>query len=692
LGFLVGGVVINFKPQAEPDRQFSLAHLSRDAQAPVSLVSLGSWCFGNDAVPLVEVFTAAEQRARTSQAYYRSAVGGRLRYVDHRWTSEPAADRLVVTQRDGGLVVRTELVRPHAADALRITHEVANESDETIVLTAVTGATIGFGSSEEDLDHWVLGTAASEWLAENRWSERPVRSLLPSVDLAFHRQDGRGHFGLTSHGAWSAGEHLPVGYLSRSSGETIAWQIETSGAWHCDLAQAMDAGVLSLLGPTDLEHQFAHALAPGGRFATVPVAISVSDSGYAGAFGELTRYRRGLVDRPSAEAALPVVYNDFMNTLMANPSTEALEPLIDAAAAAGAEYFCIDAGWFADPEVADSWPAVGEWREGSGRFSGGLGALFDRIRKRGMQGGIWLEPEVVGVESKVADLLPEDAFFQRFGQRVQEDRRYHLDFRHPAARAHLDDTVDHLVADYGVAYLKLDYNINPGAGTEWRATTAGDGLLAHARAFRQWLVDLRARHPQLLIENCASGAMRADYSLLAVTDLQSTSDQQDFRRYPPIAAAAPASILPEQCGNWAYPSAEMTDEETAFTLVTGLAGRLYLSGFLDRLRPEQRSLVAEAVDVHKRLRHLLPSAVPFWPLGLPEWDAPLVCLGLRAGDGGLLAVWDRREESGYIDIPGITRAAEVFPKTLRPWAVEVNDGVLRLHSTEGASARLFTIR
>ncbi len=73
--------------------------------------------------------------------------------------------------------------------------------------------------------------------------------------------------------------------------------------------------------------------------------------------------------------------------------------------------------------------------------------------------------------------------------------------------------------------------------------------------------------------------MRADYHLLAVTQLQSTSDQQDFRLYAPIAASAPLSILPEQCGNWAYPEAGMSDDETVFTLVSGLAGRFYLSAF-----------------------------------------------------------------------------------------------------------------
>ena len=61
------------------------------------------------------------------------------------------------------------------------------------------------------------------------------------------------------------------------------------------------------------------------------------------------------------------------------------------------------------------------------------------------------------------------------------------------------------------------------------------------------------RHPGLIIENCASGGMRTDYAMLSRLQLQSTSDQQDFLRYPPIAAAAPAAITPEQAAIWAYP-------------------------------------------------------------------------------------------------------------------------------------------
>jgi alpha-galactosidase len=56
--------------------------------------------------------------------------------------------------------------------------------------------------------------------------------------------------------------------------------------------------------------------------------------------------------------------------------------------------------------------------------------------------GLWLEPEVVGVRSPVAQRLPYAAFCTRSGARVTEWGRHQLDLRHPAAVAHLDEVVD----------------------------------------------------------------------------------------------------------------------------------------------------------------------------------------------------------------------------------------------------------
>lgn len=663
--------------------------------APASLVG-DLPGIGRESVGLVEIFSASEHRARTSQAYIRSAIGSRLRVRSVERLEKQDAAELIAVQRDDetGVEVTTTIRAQRGSRTVRIQHVIRNTGAEPLVLMAVSSATIGFGRTEADLDAARLLTARSEWLAEDRWTDRPLRDALPALSLPIHAQDGRGRYAVASHGSWSTGEHLPVGVLLASAAPdsvALAWQIETSAGWCTDLSQGAEGAALSLLGPTDLEHQFAQALAPGERFLIEPVALAAVRGGADAAFAELTRYRRGILREPES-SALPIVYNDFMNTLMGQPSTEALLPLIDAAADAGAEAFCIDAGWFADPELGDWWSTVGEWQESGSRFSGGLRQLTDRIASRGMRVGIWLEPEVVGVDSPAAAALPEHAFFRRYGRPVVEHRRLHLDFRHPAARAHADEAVDRVVAEYGASYLKLDYNINPGVGTELEATAPGAGLLGHARAYREWLIAVQQRHPGLLIENCSSGAMRADYALLSVSHLQSTSDQQDHRLYPPIAASAPASILPEQCGNWAYPAEGMTDAETAFTLVTGLSGRLYLSGFLDRLRPAQTALLNEAVSLHKELRGGLASAEPFWPLGLPAWEDEVVCLGLRGTSDTLLFVWDRGADAVDVTLPGIRGAVRpIFPTDDGSWRIDPARDGLRIRTARGLGARVLSV-
>lgn len=669
---------------APPLRSIELGsfRLSWSAERPLSL-SGGPL---RDGVALVEVFTATAQRARTSQAYVRSAVGERLRVTGSERVDGDAADVVTIAQRDdvSGLESLTRLTAPHTARVLRVETTIRNGSDRDVVLTTASSVVVGFGEGEASIQRARLLDARSEWLAENRWRTRHLKDLLPYVDHAIHAQDARSRFALTSHGSWSTGERLPIGALVDGS-VTLAWQIESSAGWHVDLSQTVDGAIVGLFGPTDLEHQFAHRLVPGDEFALVPAAIAISEEGSDGAFAELTRYRRTL--RPGArDQGLPLVYNDFMNTTMGNPTTEVLLPLIHGAAEAGAEVFCLDAGWFASPNHGDWWSSVGEWREAPDRFpDGGLALIADEIRSCGMRVGIWFEPEVIGVDSPAARSLPEEAFFSRFGERVREHDRYHLDFRHPAARAHVDEAIDSVIADHGVSYLKLDYNINPGVGTEQGATAAGDGLLGHVRAYREWLETLQRRHPGLLIENCASGAMRADYGLLPAVHIQSTTDQQDLLLYPPIAASAPASILPEQCGNWAYPAAEMNAEETAFTLVTGLSGRFYLSGFLNRLSDGQREQVVAAAALHKDLRDELFTAVPFWPLGLPAWDAERVCLGLRGENRTIVFVWDRAEGASEIRLPGAL--TQVFPPD--GWDVRHDAGDTVVTTLTGPTARVF---
>ncbi|GAB6903355.1 glycoside hydrolase family 36 protein [Kineosporia succinea] len=618
--------------------------------APVELRSLT--LHGAEAVrphPLVEVLTASERHERMTLGCRGTTVGARLRLT--------TMEKGVVTQTDPvtGLSVRTRLALDDGG--LRVSHELRNDGAEDVVIFAAPTLSVRTAAEPAQL---TLASGRSEWLGEGRWREDAVADLLPELGFAAVAQPDRTGFGQSSAGGWPTGSVLPVGVLSRADAVSVGWQIESSAGWQWSLSRGDGGVVLSAGGPTEREHQAAVRLRPGDSFETVAAGLVVSDGGRDGAFAALTRHRRGLREVREIERSLPVVYNDYMNTLMGQPSTERLLPLIAAAGEAGAEYFCIDAGWFTDS--TDYWSEVGEWREAPTRFGGGLGRVIAAIRDAGMRPGLWIEPESVGLDSPVAGALPADAFFQRYGAAVVEQRRQHLDLRHPAAVAHLDAAVDHLVTGFGIEYLKLDYNIEPGSGTDVGGLAPGHGLLAHTRALRDWLVAVQRRHPWLLIENCASGAMRSDYHLLAVTHLQSTSDQQDALRYAAIAASAPATVLPEQAGNWVYPAAAMSEGELDVTLVSGLAGRFYLAGFLNELSADALARVHEAVALAKTLRGDLASATPFWPIGMPGWDDDILCLGLRQEDGSaVFCVWSRGAGGADLALPDVGALTQIFP-------------------------------
>jgi alpha-galactosidase len=680
-----------------------------------SIRSGGGHVVMSDIVPLVEIVTVGAGHQPASDRLDHTQIGRSLRYVAHVDEGDATRSRLRVIQRDveRGIEATITLESPSGSGCIRAEVEVANIGRSTMVLRSVTSWSSAFGDTpggrseasdgavepvdRSGFESWSLVSGTGEWLGENQWSRRSIREAgLTGIreDLTGH--DRRSSLGAASYGTWSTGGSLPVAVIESTliDGAWI-WQIEHNGAWRWEIGENLSGGVFSLSGPTDRDHAFTLALAPGERFSTVPVTVAFAAT-FATALAQLTGYRR-LGRRPHLDnERMSVVFNDYMNTLNGDPTTERLLPLIDAAAEAGAEIFCIDAGWYDDS--GSWWGSVGEWRPSTVRFPAGLDEVIEHIRSRGMTPGLWLEPEVVGVHSPLVDRLPDEAFLQRSGERLEEHERFHLDLRHPAVIEHLDAVVDRLVDDFGIGFFKFDYNINPGAGTDLDADSPGHGLLLHNRAHLAWLDAVLERHPELIIENCASGAMRMDFAMLSRLQMQSTSDQQDFRLYPAIAAAAPLSMLPEQAASWAYPQPEMTDEEVAFCLVTGLLGRFYLSGYLNRMTPGQRALVREAVDAAKKLRGAITRSTPFWPTGLPNGNGA-VSLGLADGDALYASVWSRGgSEPIRLELPslrgGDVIVDTVFPRELEEWTTQWNgeEGVLTVRAVDAeTSARTFRI-
>jgi alpha-galactosidase len=571
-----------------------------------------------------------------------------------------------IEQAHDGVVAISHLQFLAGLPALRAWTTVRNESSAPVTLQYVSSFVLmglakgGMGTAEDRL-RLLMGHNA--WYGEAQFRSHTLSELgLRPVGGFCSRRAA-----FTSQGTWSTSTLLPMGVVSdRETGTSLGFQIEHNGSWHAELGDQVERQhYLAVGGPNEREGLWWRTLAPGEHFDAVPVGVVAAAGDDQAALRELTRYRRRIMRPCDDLRQLPVIFNDYMNCLVGDPTTAKLLPLIDAAATAGCEIFCIDCGWYSD---GPWWDGVGEWLPAAGRFPNGIEEPLRRIRERGMVPGLWLELEVMGTQCPLATKVGDDWFFTRHGRRVIDHGRYQLDYRNPAVRAHADAVIDRLVRDYGVGYIKMDYNINAGPGTDHAAEAPGDGLLGHNRAYLAWLDAVFARHPALVIENCGSGGMRLDYALLARHSVQSTTDQTDWRIMPAIAAAIIGACTPEQAATWSYPLRDGDEDEVVVNMVNAMTMRIHQSGHLAELSPARLALVREALDAYKGYRHLIPTALPLWPLGLPHQGDGWMAFGLEHPERTLLAVWrlDGGEASCALPLTGrrgsALRASVVYPR------------------------------
>ena len=620
-----------------------------------------------------------------------------LRYRDHRDMRNQFGRKLEVEQEVGGLAAVSHLQFFDGIPVIRAWTELINRGDEEYVLEyvssfALTG--VDGGGIRPWNERMRLHVPHNTWCGEAQWrsSTLPEAGLYPVNASAFSLK----RVACSAQGTWSCADFLPMGALENvECGTTLAWQIEHNGSWHWEVSDIVGRLYVRLAGPTFREGHWSRVLKAGEEFCSVPAAVAAVEGNLEEGLRQLIRYRRAIRRVNDDNRNLPVIFNDYMNCLWGDPTTEKLLPLIDAAARAGCEYFCIDSGWYGD---GFWWDSVGLWEPSAKRFPDGLTALLQRIRQRGMVPGLWLELEVVGVKSPLLSRAPDSWFFQRAGRKVIDHGRYQLDFRNPDVRAYADGVVDRLVREYGVGYIKMDYNINAGPGTDFQADSVGDGLLGHSRGYLEWLDGVFERWPDLVIENCGSGGMRMDWALLCRHSIQSSSDQTDYRKTAVIAASVVSVTTPEQCAVWSYPLTEADDEAVVFNMVNTLLLRIHQSGHLAAMDARRHDLVRQALDYYRRIRGDIPRSLPFWPLGLPKFGDPWVSLGLQAPGRTYLAVW--RLEGGtptcvlpirhLLNRRPTIRCAYPDGRAVQ-WAWDVEAGALGVMLDEPFRARLFEL-
>ena len=69
------------------------------------------------------------------------------------------------------------------------------------------------------------------------------------------------------------------------------------------------------------------------------------------------------------------------------------------------ELLVIDDGWFGRRDTDNC--SLGDWTVDRRKLPGGLEAVYENVRKNGMQLGIWFEPEMVSPDSDLYRAHPD---------------------------------------------------------------------------------------------------------------------------------------------------------------------------------------------------------------------------------------------------------------------------------------------
>ena len=149
---------------------------------------------------------------------------------------------------------------------------------------------------------------------------------------------------------------------------------------------------------------------------------------------------------------------------------------------------------------------TGTWEPDAAKYPNGLKPVGDAAKAAGLGYLLWFEPERVHPGSKIDVEHPE------YVMKAQGEWSQLFRLHDEKARKWLTDYIDVQVTAAQITWLRWDFNIDP-LGF-WRRNDALDrqGIteIRHIEGLYAMWDDLRARHPGLVIDNCASGGRRID--------------------------------------------------------------------------------------------------------------------------------------------------------------------------------------
>ena len=348
-------------------------------------------------------------------------------------------------------------------------------------------------------------------------------------------------------GRSSKGNH-PWFALTRRDGHVLSASVVWSGNWIFRFEPLGRDGYQISGGLNDWE--FFKDLQPGQSMDSPAVVLTLGEDLNQVSQQYARVGRKHWYPRNELSSRAPVEWNHWWPYEDAEINEEVFARNVAEAEKMGFEVCTLDAGWFGPSDAGTFWEHYrGDWHlVNQDRFPNGLRALSDQVHARGMKFGIWCEIEGLGEKAQVAIDHP-DYVAQRNGERLG-----YVCFGNPAVQEWAYATLARLITEYNADWIKIDYNLDAGAGCNRtdHGHGAGDGLFEHYLGYYRVMGRIREDFPHVVLENCSSGGLRIDLAIMRYTFMAFLSDPDWAVHDLQIFWGASTMLAPDVLLHWTY--------------------------------------------------------------------------------------------------------------------------------------------
>ncbi|MCL2571274.1 MAG: alpha-galactosidase [Defluviitaleaceae bacterium] len=340
-------------------------------------------------------------------------------------------------------------------------------------------------------------------------------------------------------------------------------------------------------------HCFEWELKQGETFQTPEAVMTYSNQGYNGMSRNFHNFiNNHIIPEAWRMKPRPIKYNSWEPCFFKFTESK-LVRLARQAKKLGMELFVLDDGWFKGRDNDSA--GLGDYEVNKKKFPRGLARFANKIRKIGLDFGIWFEPEMVNPDSDLYRAHPEYAVQGATMGRNQ----LVLDLTNPDVRDYIVDSVSRIIDETDAAYVKWDMNRHISE-------------FPNGRFFHEYILGLYdvlerifTPRPHVLLESCSSGGNRFDLGMLRYSPQIWTSDNTDpvcrleiqgglSYLYPPSTMGAHVSDAPHQ----------QTLRETPLSTRFNVAcyGVLGYEMDLRHLSPVERKEIKSQIEFYKQHR------------------------------------------------------------------------------------------